>query len=306
MSVMPKPIALICSDLHLHSIAPLKRLGDWQGDMWKSLKFVSDLANKKRVPVICCGDIFHAAQETPMVELMMLEFINRISNGFFSIPGQHDMRHHKHDLEGTSYKLMQKACENAGLCNIHDDVSFRRIIKGDDGILIYYVPWGKLGELPSIKKEPWQKLGIVAHELTFTECFPNSMSVSDWFDNFPQIDFFCIGDNHKSFVKRQGDRFVLSPGSLMNRAIDQADRTPFVYLLYSDLTIKRVANKYEKEVEFHDVLEMARGTEATRFCEAFENQDHEKISFYHALQNRRMKETGRVREILDELEGMLK
>lgn len=308
---MPKPVAVICSDLHMHYAPPIKRIGDWQGDMEKSLSCVSRLANKHRVPVICCGDLFHAAQEPPSVELMMLDFINGISYGFYSIPGQHDMKHHRKDLEGTSYRLIQKAVQGAARVHVCDDVTYLNICSNnkDMDINMWLVPWGMLNELPDIagRTKAKEYLGLIAHELTFTESFPNSLEVSDWFNNYPDFDFFIVGDNHKTFLRKHGNRFFLSPGSLMNRATDQADRKPFVYLMYSDLSLKRVANEHEKEVQFQDAVSISHSAEVEKFCGAFDQNDHDRISFYHALQARRLKEPkGRVREILDELEGMLK
>jgi len=306
---MPKPIAVICSDLHLHYAPPIKRIGDWQGDMGKSLNFVSQLANKHKVPVICCGDLFHSAQESPSVELLMLDFINGISSGFYAIPGQHDMRNHRADLEGTSYKLLQKALNGDARVNLTDDVTCLDLVSSKNvDIKLWFVPWGKLSGLPPLvrKGSDSQYMGLIAHELTFTKSFPNSLETMDWFDNFPNVDFFCVGDNHKSFLKRYKHRFFLSPGSLMNRATDQLERNPFVYLLYSDLSLKRIANRHEAEAEFQDAVSISHSAEVEKFCGAFDRGDHEQISFYHALQSRRMKETGRVREILDELEGMLR
>jgi hypothetical protein len=149
---------------------------------------------------------------------------------------------------------------------------------------------------------------MVAHELTFRESFPNSMQVEDWFSEYPTVDVFIVGDNHQSFYKRVGNKTFISPGSLMNRAIDQKGRTPFVYVMYDDGSFKRFANKYEQNVDFFDAIKTSQEyTEAVNFCKAFEDQEEiEKMSFRYALKAQIMREKDkRVKEILIELEGII-
>jgi len=289
---MQKYIALIVGDLHLHHSPPKKRVGEWVQDMQGVLDFIVAKANKYEVPVIFCGDVFHSSTETPLVETMLVRALADINEKVYAIPGQHDLRFHRQDLRNTSYELMAEYAEGfykrTGVDKIGD-------------VYFHFFPWNwkKATERLSGKHV------YVGHALTTDDNCPGMIPFREFAQENEGYCGYILGDNHKPFFEQEKNYWFLSPGSVMNRDIDQEGRAPFLWLMKENAEgFSRLKIPNESRVFFRSVLEGKGVPEAKKFCEAFKKQTG-RVSFEKVLNKKIMKEKGMVRELLEEMKGVV-
>ena len=94
MTRTKNPIAILVSDIHLSHHAPRYRRAepDWYEAMARHLRSLKRWQEELAVPVICAGDVFHHWNSPPKLINFAIEMLPR---QFISIPGQHDLPHHR-------------------------------------------------------------------------------------------------------------------------------------------------------------------------------------------------------------------
>ena len=90
-----KPVALVCSDIHLCHTRPTSRSAepDWYEAMARRLHQVDEIASYQQVPVLCAGDVFDRWNSPPE----LINFAIKNMPPMWAVPGQHDLPHHRLD-----------------------------------------------------------------------------------------------------------------------------------------------------------------------------------------------------------------
>jgi len=248
------PIAILCSDIHLSSRAPLARSSeeDWFKAMARPLNQLADLSERLNCPVLCAGDLFHRWNSSPELINFAMEHLPK-TYPFYAIPGQHDLPNHRLDL------ISKSAYWTLVWSGHIIDLSFGEVggLEGD-----FFVSGVPYGEIPSeedlllpfreaekdssgfISKE---KMIFLTHQYLWYgekkhEGADASSHIARVADIFPQESIVVVGDNHKpfdfSYAKRRN--YFFNCGGFMRRNLDEKDLNPSVGVIFADGTIQRV------------------------------------------------------------------
>lgn len=227
-------IAIACADIHLQHAAPRCRLVEpnWYDAMRRPLDEIVRLQKKYMVPVICAGDIF--TQWNAPAEL--INFAIEYLPTFNAIPGQHDLPQHNYQ---ERYRSAYETLVKAGTINIDMDSLGPHYLADD--VSLWAFPWGFPVKSP---KEFRYKYNIaVVHEYNWIPNYeypqaPKEMRVTPKRKELTKFDIVILGDNHQGFHTQIGNTEIFNCGTLMRRAIDEADYKPQVGLIYDDMTVK--------------------------------------------------------------------
>jgi DNA repair exonuclease SbcCD nuclease subunit len=187
-------------------------------------------------PIFCAGDVFDRYNPPPE----LINFAIEAMPMMFSIPGQHDLPQHRYS--GICQSAYWTLVEAGKLVDLVAEES--RSFKGFD---LYPFPWGydPADFDPSLDAETDKKRIALVHKYIWKKgsSYPNAPGSSHvqtcfrrWGKNF---DLVVSGDNHKPFTYfREKKARMINCGSLMRRAIDQIDHSPWAYVLFSDWLIE--------------------------------------------------------------------
>jgi DNA repair exonuclease SbcCD nuclease subunit len=249
------PIAILAGDLHLREDTPLCRTDNYQKAQVVKTEHFRDVCDSYVAPLILAGDVFD--YWNPTHEIVSLA-MNTIKKNSHIIPGNHDLPY-------KSIKLFDRCglsvLKTAGY-NVYTEP--KRIICR--GMTIDVLPWGHdINILNRIKEESRGINILVAHFMTWCKREPwPGIDVPDAIrvlKNISRYDIVLVGHNHKTFVVRDGNRTLISPGSLMRMDADQADHEPAYFLLYPDLTVKQKHYLFEKGVVSREHIEVKNDKE---------------------------------------------
>lgn len=230
---MTKPIAIICSDIHLSDRAPSARSTepDWYAAMARPLQQLSKLKEDLDVPVIVAGDIFHKWNPSPK----LINFaIDRLPP-CMAVPGQHDLRYHSlDDIESTGFWTLVKI-GTIQYMNPKWEMGLSRTW------IAYGVPWGVDPKAP---EGPGKHLAIVhmfvcskdtAYPGAPEEAFYPKVRRKFW-----GFDAAFFGDNHKPFesLSEKGCT-IYNCGALIRRTHPERTHSPSVGILFEDGRIDR-------------------------------------------------------------------
>lgn len=240
-----KPVALLCSDLHLSSRAPAWRTAepDWFEAMARPIKEIRDLATLHDIPIICSGDVFDRWNSPPE----LINFAAQHLPHMYAIPGQHDLPYHNlDDMHRSAYATL-----------IRTSTIFHMAPGGR-----YYLPQSlkKTGVVVAVSPFPWgepitpancsQDLRdhkVIHVAAVHAYCWrkgksfpgaPEDKRVGAYASQLQGYDVAVFGDNHQGFLGQAGDCIVYNNGGFMRRKSDEADYRPHVGLLMSDATVQ--------------------------------------------------------------------
>lgn len=230
----PKPIAVLCSDLHLSLQAPACRAEkDWLEVQAGYLNQVKALASG--LPVIAAGDIFDRWNAPPELIHFALEYL---PDDMICVPGQHDLPNHRmEEMHRSGYGVLVKAGK------IRDISGDERLV-GLPGFCAYGFGWGqKLAPRPEEHNVITVYLAVVHRYIWLGEGthYPGAPETSQ-FAAFKEVlksyDAVVIGDNHKGWITNYKGIHVLNCGGFIRRKSDEIAYKPQVGLLMSDGSIE--------------------------------------------------------------------
>jgi hypothetical protein len=228
-----RPVAVLCSDLHLSVRPPLARSEehDWFAAMATSIAQVNALASKHHIPILCAGDVFDHWRSLPE----LINFALRHLPPMYSIPGQHDLPYHSFDaIDKSAYWTL---VEGNTLVDLSNTYPRGVIVETWVDMVVYGFPFG--AEIKPNPNRGRDGLSVaVIHEYTWKDgCgyvgAPEKQNLSAKWAVLQTYDVVVIGDNHQGFTSRQGKTTVFNCGSLMRRASDQAMYRPQIGLLHA-------------------------------------------------------------------------
>lgn len=232
-------IAVLCSDIHLSHKAPPFRFTEpnWYAAMARTLLELKSIVEKfNNVPLICAGDIFDDGWREAKSPPELVNFAIKYLPTMYTIPGQHDLPHHRYDdIHKSAYWTLVEA-------GVVKDMPPGDCI-GVGEVAVWAFPWGyevrPMGLLP-IANELCTKLAVI-HAYCWKEgfCFPKVEEMKhagSWGDKLQGYDCAHFGDNHLGFTY---GKTIINTGTLMRRRADEREYTPAVGLLHRGGIVER-------------------------------------------------------------------
>lgn len=284
----PRPVAILCADLHLSLTPPACRTEtqeEWLDvqahylDQIKALR--KSLGN---VEVFCSGDIFDRWNPSP-------ELINfalaRLPSGMLAVPGQHDLMHHRYDLMHKSgYGVLKGA-------NKIYDLTPSPWSLGDGGTFVYGFGWNQPINPPRVGL---LRVALIHRYVwTIKSGYPGASEESHlekMMGDLKKYHVAVFGDNHCPFQKKlKTGTLVWNCGTFIRRKSDEIKYCPRLGILcstsgekpsytieyhYLDTSIDRFHDRPEereqKEFDMREFLESLEdlGEQGMNFREAVE------------------------------------
>lgn len=225
---MKKPTAIICSDIHLREDTPTCRTDDYFKALGKKIVFIRRLQEKYNCCVLDGGDLFTRWKSAPG---LLTWAINNLPKRMITVAGNHDLPQHSMDMY---HRSSLATLEAAGTISVNPDS-----LEIDKKMVIFSCPWKSKIPIPREHYDGRRKV-LLLHAMTYHKevPFPGAEKIvtnaRGFLDKAKGFDLVIIGHNHKQFIVKDGDRTLISPGSLMRMSADQMDFQPQVYLWYAE------------------------------------------------------------------------
>jgi len=282
---MTKPVAILCSDLHLQESAPVARSAepDWYKAMLRPIKQLRDAAAKYDVPVVCAGDVFDYWKAPPEVINFALEELPDM----FAVPGQHDLPlHQMRDLHKSAFGTLVQAGK---IKLLQYDKPY--LIKG---AYLWGFPWDTELRVPNTLDTRSGNLNVaVVHAYVWQKDAgypgaPETKRVGCYHDQLKGFDVAVFGDNHIPFLRHFEDMAVFNHGGFMRRKINEQDLQPAFGLLMSNGRVELLKQDVSKdrfiERKVDPVIEQDEKFLHT-FLEELNALGHTKLDFLEAVQH---------------------
>jgi len=227
-----KPIAVLCSDLHLSLTAPACRADpDWLHVQAEYLGQLREFSGRRNLPVLCAGDIFDRWNAPPELINFALE---HLPDGMICIPGQHDLPgHNLNEMHRSGYGVLVKANKIIDV----SDGSWRTF----DDFFLKGFPWGNLlspsGNQHGLKVALIHKY-IWMPDFSYPGAPKESMAIAVE-KELGGYDVAVFGDNHIHFSVSSPPCHIWNCGGFIRRKSDEIAYQPSVGILHSDGSIKR-------------------------------------------------------------------
>ena len=214
-----KPDAILTADWHLREDTPVCRIDDFEKTLWRKVRFIADLQKTYDVNVYHAGDLFHHWKPSPRLLSLCIRYLPK---KFYTVYGNHDLPQHSMQLK-----------EKSGV-NTLAEAKIIEIIAGA----------GNWNEIPRPIIHGNKKIGLW-HKLVYAGKTPfpgidESALANKVLRKHKEFDLLITGDNHKSFICRDGNRLLVNPGCITRQRVGDQD-DPCVYLWYADTnTVKEV------------------------------------------------------------------
>lgn len=227
---------ILCTgDWHLRFQKPQSRTdANYFETQYGKVKNLLEFAEENKVSVILQpGDFFDSSEVAYVVINYYIKLFKWFDIPIFCVAGQHDKRFHTKSLNNTPLGVL----EASKVVKILNPVKPEII----GGVAFYGLSWG---EEKSIQFSKHDISILILHKMVVTEKLwfgqEDYVHAHSLFAQFPEVDLFVCGDNHKSFTV-QGDarrgrvgRYVVNCGSLMRSGIDQVEHRPVAYVYDTD------------------------------------------------------------------------
>ena len=238
-SIVNKPLAIVCADIHLSMKPPTARSGEkcWFKSMWRPLNQIKQLREHWGIPVLIAGDLFDRWNSPPeLVTFAMRCLTAGVQFGVYAIAGQHDLPYHAEaDLHKSALGILVEAgCVTLvppeGLCVLRSPFQNVRVHGFGWNVPVQPLVGDKTKTVISVCLHHAYRFDRSANAYTNA---PLTGLVSP--AEYSGYDFLITGDNHISWqYELNSGTKCWNPGSLMRRTTDQAAHRPRVGLLYAD------------------------------------------------------------------------
>lgn len=282
-----KPIAVVCSDIHLCAHAPAARASepDWFAAMAKPLAELRRTAKALGVPIVCAGDIFDKWDPPHELTNFAIEHLPEM----YAVPGQHDLPYHiDEDMDKSAFGTLVRI----GKVKLLRESP--TLIKG---AWLFGFGWGaEITPLAGTEKEDRNLRVAVVHAYCWAgRCSykgaEESQNLSAWQKKLVGYDCAVFGDNHKGFYGSGGEgasRGLMNCGGFMRRRTDDATRNPMIGILYSDGSIrKHLLNTEGEQLDIGEIVEMRERDDAEieDFVKRLSDLQESSFDFASALVN---------------------
>jgi len=217
------------------------------------------LAQSLDAPILQPGDFFDGIDTPWFVVKSYIDLFRKYGVEIFCIHGQHDLRYHSRRLDNIPLAVLEAAevvqiVEN----KVWGDKTSKFIAQ------LVGSPWGQGAVLRSVWRDGELCKILMLHHMVVEEKLWEGQTdftyAKHLFHEFPDVDLFVCGDNHKSFIVGNGaGRWIVNCGSLMRANIDQADHQPIVYVYHTES--RSLDEHHLKVKKATDVLDVKRAKE---------------------------------------------
>ncbi len=263
------PVVLIASsDWHLGIKAPVARSNekDWYAAQARALDEIGKLKLKHECPLVIAGDLFDDGWRPHRCPPELINFALRqidgmgisedgypLSPDIYSIPGQHDLPHHRYeDIMKSAYWTLR---QTAVIQSLPKNPSREFTVKGTP-IRLHAFPWGTPIQPLEDPNDLFLEVAVGHEYLWWKECkyegADETTSVKHNIDRFLGYDVVIVGDNHKGFLY-QCDGFALANcGTITRRRSDEEGYKPRVYLVRASGRVEPYYLDTSKDAPFVD------------------------------------------------------
>jgi predicted phosphodiesterase len=258
---------ILCSDMHLRDNTPTCWTEDFLPEQGRMLRFLKRLQSQHNCPVVHAGDLFHHWKPSPWLLTMALIYL---PDEFYTVYGQHDLPQHNWELREKSgvYTL-----EKAGKIKVLEGYHF--------------------GQDLDANKESLKVKGrriFVWHYLAYQVCpFPGAADgqAQGLLKKYKEADLIVTGDNHQSFVEKQGNKLLVNPGCMTIQRASEINYEPSVYLYFADTnSVQRIILPFDKSrvTEEHIKDKEDRDERIEAFISSLDGNWHTQLSFEENLE----------------------
>lgn len=232
-----KPVAVLCSDIHLSHNPPIARSAepDWYAAMARPLREIARIAAEQggETPVIVAGDIFDKWHSPAQLISFAIDEFKKFPGKVYAIPGQHDLPDHRYDeMHRSAYGTLTRS-------GAVIDVPGHETAWIDPGVTINSFPWGFDIQPPRTDGyDSFIQLAVV-HEYVWKDGYSypgadTNKKVPQTLQRLEGYDAAVFGDNHKGFYSGK----ILNCGTMMRRKTDEIGYKPHIGILYDDASIE--------------------------------------------------------------------
>lgn len=210
--------AILTADWHLREDTPVCRTDDFIAAQWDKVRQVRELQKEYGCPVYHAGDLFDHWKPSPA---LLSKCLQELPSSFYTVYGNHDLPQHSMELE---YKSGVRTLIEAGKVRLLEEGHWD--YPPEKGIVVPYF---------DENEELTGRLIAVWHTMVWTSKtpFPGAEEKDEGhriLKQYPQFDLIVTGDNHQSFVCKQGGRLLVNTGNLTRQTAGQKDFEPCVWL----------------------------------------------------------------------------
>lgn len=291
----PKPVAILCADLHLSLTPPACRAEtpeEWLGVQAHYLKQLEDLQTrlwneKSSIPipsVLCAGDIFDRWNTPP--ELLHFA-MDHLPHKMICVPGQHDLPNHSIErMKECGYGVLKRSKH---IIDLSDQKGYPINMIAPD-FFVQGFGWNQEIMPPERRKQSLSIALIHRYVWTIKSGYPGAPEESHLEKLIGPLKGYNIavfGDNHCPFQKKlKTGTLVFNCGTFIRRKADEINYKPHVGILYSDGTVK--PHYLDTSIDrFHDRPEEREQKEfdMRAFLESLEDLGEQGLNFHTAVEN---------------------
>lgn len=285
---------LLTADWHVQGERPrCRRDADWLETQRLAIRFVVDLANERKVPMLILGDIFNTPRVATPVVVMLGDELLRAQVPVRILAGNHDLPYHRYEnVSDCSFGILRQyfhELEGREPCLGSDELTAAPFGR-DRGQDIAWLAFTHQLVFPDEASRPGPSVGKTAAELA---------------DQFPNAGWIFTGDYHHAFdvtvyparLVDGGDAEpseqvrVVNPGCLLRQAADMLDYQPKVAIVDTDAgTVEWVPVPDPGEAQGEQVVtdtylreEGVRDEKVAAFIQAIQTRGAVSLSFKENL-----------------------
>jgi DNA repair exonuclease SbcCD nuclease subunit len=267
---------IVAADLHLRSDVPRCR-AETETEWLMFQSYCLDLIMQHDEPIFIAGDIFDKARVHDRVVSMFIGSL-RGNSKVAIMPGNHDMEYRSPNMLNTSYGILDT------LCGISDTLysieTFHNML-----------PYGKTTK-EDIKGDTISDI-LFLHTLTFEkeDDVPFGVKHYDTAESllrkYPH-KIIVVGDMHKPWAVKKGNRLVINCGSMTIQSVNEADYTHGYWKVNED-TLQHSFHELPKGRIVEDKFlekQAAKDERITAFVESLKGKETITLDFFQNVKNR--------------------
>lgn len=249
---------VLTGDWHLRAQRPQNRKdADYFDTQRGKVEQVLKLADENKACILQPGDFFDSVEVPWWVVKEYIDLFKGYGVSVYCVRGQHDLRFHSRKTGNTPLAVM----EAAGVVEVVVFKEFGKSFAANP--LLFGLSWGQETlDYAGALEEKTIKILLLHRMVVEEKLWPGQedfIYAGHLFREYPDVDLFVCGDNHKSFVVEDKGRHVVNCGSLVRSSIDQADHRPVAYVY--DTGDRSLAPHYLKVKRASEVLDLKRAKE---------------------------------------------
>lgn len=200
-------LLLATSDWHIRDRKPRYRKDDFLQAQYNKIEFILSHTKQIGAQLVIAGDIFDKYNISYATVARYIRLFRKYGVCAWACAGQHDQHHHSQDLTGTAYELLM----SAGCITAPE----------------YSMDWGGDQKDTDI---------LIAHACVTEkpmEFIEYSVTAAE-FMKVTKSRIIITGDYHATHIRKEDDRLLVNPGSIMRAAKNEIDKKPVIFLIDTD------------------------------------------------------------------------